>query len=99
MFRRGLQDSWPQMQEPLEYDIVTLMNEDIIEDQNRVKFIGFKRESKDTHPLGLLKDISRFVLHPSGEVDIIDSINCLDRDIKQYENSSLELNIWSRRHL
>lgn len=78
-----------------EDDIVTLMNEDIIEDKNRVKFIGFKRESKDTHPLGLLKDISRFVLHPSGEVDIIDSINCLDRDIKQYENSSLELNICS----
>lgn len=81
-----------------EDDVMRLLDYDL-EENEKVKFIGFNRESKESHTIGK-PILSRFVLYQSGEVDIIDSISCMDRNIKHDHTSLLELNIipfgWER---
>lgn len=74
-----------------EEDVLKLINEDITED-HKVKFVGFNRKSVKEHDSGCV-NISRFVLYKSGEVDILDSVSCRDRNVKYDEDSRLELNI------
>ena len=74
-----------------EEDIQKLIEEDITEG-HKVKFVGCNRKSVKEHDSGCI-NLSRFVLYKTGEVDILESVSCRDRNIKHDEDSRLELNI------
>lgn len=74
-----------------EEDVFRLFKEDLKESPT-VTFIGFSKKSLEGHTNQCV-ELCRFVLYKSGRVEIMNHIGCHNRNIKNDNESRLELNI------